>query len=274
MLLAIDIGNTNIVFGLYENQNLVDYWRINSDQHKTADEYGIFFLEAVKSAVTRVRVIDAVIIASVVPLLSTTIRKMVERYFKITPMFVDENTRTGIKICYKNPKEVGADRIVNAVAACTIYGGAVIIIDFGTATTFCAVSKEAEYLGGVIVPGIMISLDALSQRAAKLPRIALELPETVIGTDTVSSIQSGIIYGYAGLVDELVSKIKKEMGGDPYVVATGGLAETIAAHTVSIKEINPMLTLEGLRLVYEMNSKGGFEPGFSDKADGGEHDER
>lgn len=256
MLLAIDIGNTNIVFGLYEDQDLVDSWRINSDQHKTADEYGILFLEAVKSARAGVKEIDAVIIASVVPLLSTTIRKMVERYFKVTPVFVDEKTRTGIRIRYKNPREVGADRIVNAVAACTIYGGPVIIIDFGTATTFCAVSRESEYLGGVIVPGIMISLEALSQRAAKLPRISLELPEKVIGTDTVSSIQSGIIYGYAGLVDELVGKIKKEMGGEPYVVATGGLAETIAVHTRSIKEINPMLTLEGLRLVYEMNNGG------------------
>ena len=253
MLLAIDVGNTNIVFGLYDDKNVIDYWRINSDHHKTADEYGLLFIEAIKCANAVIKDIDAVIIASVVPLLSTTIRKMVERYFKVTPMFVDENSRTGIRICYKNPKEVGSDRIVNAVAAYTIYGGAVIIIDFGTATTFCAVSKDSEYLGGVIVPGIMISLDALSQKAAKLPKIALELPATVIGTDTVSSLQSGIIYGYAGLVDELVRKIKKEMGGEPYVVATGGLAETIAAHTVSIKEVNPMLTLEGLRLVYEMN---------------------
>lgn len=253
MLLAIDVGNTNIVFGLYDDKNVIDNWRINSDHHKTADEYGLLFIEAIKSANAVIKDIDAVIIASVVPFLSTTIRKMVERYFKVTPMFVDENTSTGIRICYKNPKEVGADRIVNSVAAYTIYGGAVIIVDFGTATTFCAVSKDSEYLGGVIVPGIMISLDALSQKAAKLPKIALELPATVIGTDTVSSIQSGIIYGYAGLVDELIRKIKKEMGGEPYVVATGGLAETIAAHTVSIKEINPMLTLEGLRLVYEMN---------------------
>ncbi len=253
MLLVIDVGNTNIVFGLYEDKNLIDYWRINSDQHKTADEYGIFFREAVKSANVGVRDIDVVIIASVVPLLSATIRKMVERYFKVTPLFIDEKTKTGIKICYKNPKEVGADRIVNSVAAYTIYGGPVILIDFGTATTFCAISREAEYLGGVIVPGIMISLEALTQKAAKLPKISLELPERVIGTDTVSSIQSGIIYGYAGLVDELVVRIKGEMAGEPYVVATGGLAETIAAHTRSIKEINPMLTLEGLRLVYEMN---------------------
>ncbi len=256
MLLVIDIGNTNIVFGLYENTDLIDYWRINSNQHKTADEYGIFFLEAVKSARAGVKEIDAVIIASVVPGLSTTIRKMVERYFKVTPLFVDERIKTGLKLCYKNPKEVGADRIVASVAAVTIYGGPVIVIDFGTATTFCAVSRESEYLGGVIVPGIMISLDALSQRAAKLPKIALELPESVIGRDTVSSIQSGIIYGYAGLVDELVGKIRKEMGEEPYVVATGGLAETIAAHTKSIKEINPMLTLEGLRIVYEMNAGG------------------
>lgn len=253
MLLTIDVGNTNIVFGLYDDKNVIDYWRINSDQHKTADEYGLLFREAIKSANAVIKDIDAVIIASVVPLLSAVFRKMVERYFKVTPVFVDENTKTGITICYKNPKEVGADRIVNAVAAYTIYGGPVIIIDFGTATTFCAVSKDSEYLGGVIVPGIMISLDALSRRAAKLPKISLEAPKTVIGTDTVSSIQSGIIYGYAGLVDELVERMKNEITGEPYVIATGGLAELIAAHTISIKEINPMLTLEGLRLVFEMN---------------------
>lgn len=254
MLLAIDVGNTNIVFGLYEERNIVDYWRINSDPHKTADEYGILFREAIKSVNAGIKDIDNVIIASVVPPLTGIIKRMVERYFKVVPLIVDEDTKTGLKICYKDPREVGADRIVNAVAAYTIYGGPVIIVDFGTATTFCAVSREAEYLGGVIVPGIMISLDALSQKAAKLPKITLEPPKTVIGRDTVSSIQSGIVYGYAGLVDEVVERMKKEMDGEPYVIATGGLAELIAARTRNIKEINPMLTLEGLRLVFEMNS--------------------
>lgn len=253
MLLAIDIGNTNIVFGIYEERSIIDYWRINSDSHKTADEYGIFFREALKSVHAGIKYIDNAIIASVVPPLTSTIKSMIQRYFKVNALIVDENTKTGLKICYENPRDVGADRIVNAVAAYTIYGGPVIIIDFGTATTFCAVSKELEYLGGVIAPGITISLEALSQKAAKLPKVILEPPKTVIGRNTVSSIQSGIIYGYAGLVDEVVDRIKKEMDGEPYVIATGGLAEMIVPQTRNIKEINPMLTLEGLRLVFEMN---------------------
>ncbi|MBI5193490.1 MAG: type III pantothenate kinase [Nitrospirae bacterium] len=257
MLLAIDIGNTNIVFGLYEDKNIVDYWRINSDQNKTADEYGILFREAIRSVSPGIKNIDNVIMSSVVPPLTTIIKRMVKRYFKLDTILVDENIKTGLTICYDNPKDVGADRIVNAVAAYSIYGGPVIIVDFGTATTFCAVSGASEYMGGVIVPGIMISLDALSQRAAKLPKVTLEPPAKVIGRSTVTSIQSGIVYGYAGLVDELVERIKNEMGqemeGEPYVVATGGLAEMIAAQTRNIKEINPMLTLEGLRLIFEMN---------------------
>ncbi|MDD5434061.1 MAG: type III pantothenate kinase [Nitrospira sp.] len=253
MLLAIDIGNTNIVFGVYDRENIVDYWRINSDHNKTADEYGILFREAIKIVSSGIKSIDNVIISSVVPLLSTVIQRMVKRYFKLDPVFVDENIKTGLTICYDNPKDVGADRIVNAVAAYSIYGGPVIIVDFGTATTFCAVSSKSEYLGGIIVPGIMISLEALSQRAAKLPSVTLEAPGRVIGTSTVTSMQSGIVYGYAGLVDELVERMKQEMDGDPYVIATGGLAEMIAAQTRNIKEINPMLTLEGLRLVFDMN---------------------
>ena len=199
--------------------------------------------------------VDNVIIASVVPPLTSVFIRMVQRYLKTTPIIVDENTKTGLKICYDNPGDVGADRIVNAVAAYAAYGGPVIIVDFGTATTFCAISKEAEYLGGVIVPGILISLEALLQKAAKLPKVTLEPPKTVIGRSTVSSIQSGIIYGYAGMVDELVERIKKEMGGEPYIIATGGLAEMIVPQTRNIKEINPMLTLEGLRIVFEMNNK-------------------
>jgi type III pantothenate kinase len=253
MLLAIDVGNTNIVFGIYDEKNIIDYWRINSDPHKTPDEYGILIREALKSANIIIKDIDHAIMASVVPPLTTTIMRMSHRYFKVNAFIVDENTRTGIKICYDNPRDVGADRIVNAVAAHKLYGGPVIITDFGTATTFCAVSRESEYLGGVITPGIVISLEALFQKTAKLPKVILEAPKTVIGRDTISSIQSGIIYGYAGLVDEVIERIKGEMDGDPYVVATGGLAEVIAPHTKNIKEINPMLTLEGLRMVFEMN---------------------
>ena len=254
MLFAIDIGNTNIVFGIYEDKNIIDYWRISSDPHKTADEYGLLFCDLLKYANVGMKNVDNVIIASVVPPLTSVFIRMVQRYLKTTPIIVDENTKTGLKICYDNPGDVGADRIVNAVAAYAAYGGPVIIVDFGTATTFCAVSKEAEYLGGVIVPGILISLEALLQKAAKLPKVTLEPPKTVIGRSTVASIQSGIIYGYAGMVDELVERIKKEMGGEPYIIATGGLAEMIV-QTRNIKEINPMLTLDGLRLVFEMNNK-------------------
>lgn len=257
MLLAIDIGNTNIVFGVYEEKNIVDYWRINSDNNKTTDEYGILFREALRLTSAGVKDIDNAIISSVVPPLTTIIKRMVKRYFKLDPIIVDENSKTGLTICYDNPKDVGADRIVNAVAAFAIYGGPVIIVDFGTATTFCAVSRTSEYLGGVIVPGILISLDALSSRAAKLPRVILEPPEKVIGRSTVTSMQSGIVYGYAGLVDELVERMKREIDGEPYVIATGGLAEMIAPYTRNIKEINPMITLEGLRLVFEMNREGG-----------------
>ena len=255
MLFAIDIGNTNIVFGVYEDKNIIDYWRVNSDPHKTAGEDGFFFFYLLKYANVGMKDIDNVIIASVVPSLTSVFIRMVQRYFKMPPIIVDENTKTGLKICYDNPGDVGADRIVNAVAAYAAYGGPVIIVDFGTATTFCAVSKEAEYLGGVIVPGILISLEALLQKAAKLPKVTLEPPKTVIGRSTVSSIQSGIIYGYAGMVDELVDRMKREMGGEPYIIATGGLAEMIVPQTRNIKEINPMLTLDGLRLVFEMNNK-------------------
>jgi len=253
MLLAVDIGNTNIVFGVYEEKNVVDYWRIDSDPRKTADEYGLLFRGALKSANVGIKDIDSAIIASVVPPLTPVIQRMIHRYFNLDALIVDENVRTGLKICYENPREVGADRIVNAVAAYNIYGGPVIIVDFGTATTFCALSKESEYLGGVIAPGIMISLEALSKKTAKLPMVDLSPPGTVIGRNTMASIQSGIVYGFAGMVDEIVDRIKKEMEGDPYVIATGGLAEVIAPRTRNIKEINPMLTLEGLRLVFEMN---------------------
>jgi type III pantothenate kinase len=178
---------------------------------------------------------------------------MFVRYFKIKPLIVDGQMNTGLKICYDDPKEVGADRIVNAVAAIELYGGPAIVIDFGTAVTFCAISPEGEYLGGVITPGILISVEALFQRAAKLPRLTLAPPEVVIGKNTIQSMQSGIVFGYAGMVDEIVLRMKAEMGGEPHVVATGGMSEMIAPLTRSIREINPMLTLEGLRILAQRN---------------------
>lgn len=251
MLLVVDIGNTNIVFGVCDEKSIIDYWRIKSDLYKTADEYGFIFTEALRQVNTGIHEISGAIVASVVPSLTAIIKRMINRYFKIQPFIVDENTQSGLKICYDKPGDVGADRIVNAVSAFTLYGGPVIIVDFGTAITFCAVSSKAEYLGGVIVPGISISMDALTRNAAKLSGVPLEVPEFVIGRNTIASIQSGVIYGYAGLVDAIIDRMKMEMEGEPYVIATGGQAEVIVPHTRNIKEINPMLTLEGLRIILE-----------------------
>ena len=251
MALLVDIGNTNIVFGLSDEKGIIDYWRIKSDLYKTADEYGFIFLNALGQIESKS--IDRAIIASVVPALTSVIERMIQRYFNIRPLMVDEKINMGLKICYDKPCDVGADRIVNAIAAFTIYGGPVIIVDFGTAITFCAVSKDAEYLGGVIAPGIAISIDALIKKAAKLPGVFLQAPSRVIGRDTISSMQAGIVYGYAGMVDAIVDRMKGEMGGEPYVVATGGQAEVIVPYTRNIKEINPLLTLEGLRIILSIN---------------------
>lgn len=252
MLLAIDIGNTNIVLGVYENKKLLHHSRINTHPHRTSDEYRILIKSLLNSDGIDAKKIKGIIISSVVPPLLAVFVDALKRYFRIRPIIVNHKTRTGIKICYTNPREVGADRIVNAAAAYHEFGGPVIIIDFGTATTFCAVSSKGEYLGGVIVPGITISAEALFARAAKLPAVELIKPERVIGKDTVSSMQSGIIYGYAGLVDTIVERIKAEMKWrNPMVTATGGLVELIAPETKTIKKIRPSLTLDGLRLIYE-----------------------
>jgi len=198
--------------------------------------------------------IEAVVIASVVPPIMYSLEHAIRKYFKLEPMVVGPGIKTGINIKYENPREVGADRIINAVAALELYGGPLIIVDFGTATTFCAVSSKGEYLGGVICPGIKISAEALFQKTAKLPKIDLVKPETVIGRNTVSSMQSGIIYGYVGEVDYIVRRMKKEMKDDNIkVIATGGLARLIASESETIDEINGLLTLEGLRIIYERN---------------------
>ncbi len=254
MLLAVDIGNTNIVLGVYNGKKLSHHWRINTDHHKTTDEYGILIKSLLDSDELGLKKIKSVIISCVVPPLLTVFEEISRNYFNVRPMIVNHNTKTGIKICYKNPLEVGADRIVNAAAAYHEFGGPVIIIDFGTATTFCVVSAKGEYLGGVIVPGITISAEALFARAAKLPAVELIKPKNIIGKDTVSSMQSGIIYGYAGMIDAIIERIKSETRfRNPMVIATGGLSGLIAPETKSIKEIKPFLTLEGLRLIYKKN---------------------
>jgi type III pantothenate kinase len=253
MLLAIDIGNTNVVVGVFDGERLAANWRVGTNTQITPDEYAMIFKDLFGFAGLEFGHVAGVIISTVVPPLLPVMVEMSRKYFRIEPMIVTHQIKSGITIRYDNPKEVGADRIVNAAAAYRLYGGPLIIVDFGTATTFCAVTQEGEYLGGAITPGIKISAEALFQRASKLPRVELVKPGTVIGADTVSAMQAGIIYGYAGLVDGIVERMKKELPGNVRVVATGGLAELVAPETRSIQEIRPQLTLEGLRLLYEMN---------------------
>jgi type III pantothenate kinase len=253
MLLAIDIGNTNVVLGVFDKERLVENWRVGTNAQITPDEYAMSFKDLFGFAGLEFRQITGVIISTVVPPLLPVMVEMSRKYFRIEPMVVTHELKTGITIRYDNPKEVGADRIVNAAAAFKLFGGPLIIVDFGTATTFCAVTREGEYLGGAIAPGIKISAEALFQRASKLPRVELSKPLKVIGRDTVGAMQAGILYGYAGLVDGIVERMKKELAADARVVATGGLAELVSPETRSVQEIKPQLTLEGLRLLYDIN---------------------
>jgi type III pantothenate kinase len=253
MLLAIDIGNTNVVLGVFDEDKLTENWRVGTNSKITPDEYAMIFKDLFGFAGIEFKQITGVIISTVVPPLLPVMIEMSRKYFRIEPMVVTHEIKTGITIKYDNPKEIGADRIVNAAAGYKIYGGPIIIVDFGTATTFCAVTKSGEYLGGAITPGVKISAEALFQRASKLPRVELTKPSKVIGADTISAMQSGIIYGYAGLVDGIVERMKKELSPDAIVVATGGLAELIAPETKTIQELKPHLTLEGLRFLYAIN---------------------
>lgn len=256
MIVVVDVGNTNIVFAVYEGKKLLNHWRMTTDKDKTSDEFGMFFMDIFNYEKIDIAKIEAVVIASVVPPIMYSLEHAIKKYFKLDPIVVGPGLKTGINIKYENPREVGADRIVNAVAALEMYKGSLIIVDFGTATTFCAVMSNGEYLGGVICPGIKISAEALFQRAAKLPRIDLAKPDTVIGRNTVSSMQSGIVYGYVGKVDYIVKRMKKEMKEDNIkVIATGGLARLIASESETIDEINGFLALDGLRIIYEKNKQ-------------------
>jgi type III pantothenate kinase len=250
MLLAVDIGNTNIVWGLFEGPQLVAHWRLATDAKKTSDEYGVLFLNLLAHGGQTSTQITGAILSSGVPALSGTFETMIGTYFRRTPMVVSADIVTGLTLKYANPKEIGSDRIVNAVAAYQKYRRDLIVVDFGTATTFCVITKSGEYLGGVISPGLGISAEALFARAAKLSKVEIARPKSVIGADTATSIQAGLLYGYAGLVDSLVERMEQELGRSTYVVATGGLASVIAPETKSIKKIEPYLTLEGLELLY------------------------
>ena len=251
MLLVIDVGNTNTSLGVYEDERLVNHWRLTSARARTTDEYGVHARNLFSLAGIDFKVITGVAIASVVPPLNFALKRMSEVYFNRTPLFIDHTTATGVKILYDPPSDVGADRIVDAVAAIHKYGAPCIIVDFGTATTFDAINARGEYLGGVITPGINISADALFERAARLPRVEIKRPATVIGTSTVGSMQSGLYYGYAGLVDGILKRMLAELGGEAKVIATGGLAPLIATGSELIQTVDDTLTLEGMRIIYE-----------------------
>ncbi len=253
MLLVIDIGNTDIVFGIFREERLLGQWRVATHLQKTADEYGLLLLQLLEAQLMPVSEIKGVIFSSVVPLLTPLFQEMIQRYFSTDPMIVSEKLKTGLKVCYENPKEVGSDRIVNAAAAYYLYGGPVVIVDLGTATTFCVVSESGEYLGGAIAPGMALSAEALVNRAAKLPRVELSQPKNVIGKETTASMQSGIFFGYVGLINEIVQRIHDEMGAKSLVIGTGGLVALIASECQSISKIHPTLTLEGLMIIYRMN---------------------
>ncbi len=256
MLLAIDVGNSNTVIGLYDGDKLLHDWRIRTEVDNTVDEYGMLILNLYRTArisSKSVRSVNGIIISCVAPPMLNILEPLCEKYFKIKPLIVGPGVKTGMPIYYDNPKEVGADRIVNAVAAREKYKGDLIIVDFGTATTFDYVTSNGEYMGGCIAPGIIVSSEALFERASKLPRVEFSKPKSIIAKDTISSMQAGIMYGYAGLVDGIVKRMMSESKSSPTVVATGGLARIIAPETKSINVVDDMLTLDGLRIIYSRN---------------------
>ena len=277
MLLVLDVGNTNTVLGVYSTDDsgvaaqgqLQAHWRVTSTRTQTVDEYGVLFRNLFAMKSIDPAAIKGIVISSVVPPMDSTLREVCERYFGVKPMFIEPGVKTGMPVHYDNPAEVGADRIVNSVAAFEKYGGPCVIVDFGTATTFDAVSEKGEYLGGVIAPGIGISAEALFMRTARLPRVDIRKTPKVIGTNTVNSMQSGLYHGYIGLVDGILERVLEELG-KAKVVATGGLAPLIGTGSKFISEIDDMLTLEGLRIIWDRNSahqKRSHKPGLARRAE-------
>ncbi|HYO78338.1 MAG TPA: type III pantothenate kinase [Thermoanaerobaculia bacterium] len=250
-LLVVDLGNTNVVLGLYRGAELLNSWRLATARERTADEYGILARQLVGDSLQNN--LEGAIVASVVPPLNSAMTFMIRKYFGIEPLFVEPGVKTGIAIHVDNPAEVGADRIVNCAAAHEMFGGPTVIVDFGTATTFDVVTANAEFIGGVIAPGLNISAEALFARAARLPRVDIRRPDHVIGTNTVVNMQSGIYFGYLGLVDGILARIKREVPDLKRVVATGGLATLFAEDSDHIDDVDPELTLKGLKIIYDRN---------------------
>jgi type III pantothenate kinase len=254
MILTLDIGNTNMKTALFEGMEMRQYWRLATNRNRTSDEYGMALMNLLHHNGIDPKAVEGIMMSSVVPQINFTIEHMCRNYFGMSPMAVAPGVKTGINIKYENPRELGSDRIANAVAAYELYGGPCITIDFGTATSFGAISARGEFLGGAICPGIKLASDALTEKAAKLPRFELMRPDTVIGRNTVSNMQSGIVFGYVGQVNYLVDRFRQEMGApDAKVIATGGLALLISSETDRINVLDGLLTLKGLRLIYVKN---------------------
>ena len=253
MLLVIDVGNTNTVLGVYDGADLRDHWRLVTAANRTSDEYAVLLHALFGMARLDVAAVDAAILSSVVPAAQAPIEQMLRARLQVTPLVVGPGIKTGMPILYENPREVGADRIVNAVAAYERYRAGAIVVDFGTATTFDCITPAGEYLGGAIAPGITIGADALYRHAAKLPRVELIRPKSVVGRNTVASIQSGLLWGYVGLVDGIVRRMAAEVGFSPRVIATGGLATVIAPQSETIQDTDDLLTLRGLKILFDRN---------------------
>lgn len=253
LIFVFDIGNTNMVLGVYDGDNLKHHWRIETNRNKTEDEYGMLIKSLFEHVELTFSDIKGIIISSVVPPIMTALERMCQKYFQVKPLIVGPGMKTGLNIKYENPREVGADRIVNAIAGIHDYGSPLIIVDFGTATTYCYINEKKQYMGGAIAPGIGISTEALYSKAAKLPRIEIARPDDIIGKNTVSAMQAGIFYGYVGQVEGIVKRMKLQAKENPTVIATGGLASLIAKESTVIDVVDPFLTLKGLQLIYKRN---------------------